>query len=587
MKNFSWRCVLVLIAFYSSVTLYGNENPNINGILYSRIGYDLNSIKHIMVRSTSDKFIDHKMWYEIKNELGKRILKGKLINKGIKWKSAWWLIDFSNLNQEGIFTCEVFNSEGTILRTESFEVRHNLLWDKTWKTVSLEQLEGRIKLRNKNIEKYSAEYAEGGGWQDCGSYLREVNSHVTMLVGLFDLLELVEENIQKEDRVELQKQIIIGVDYLAFCQEQGKALGKGDGAIIHEHPKHNTVITGDVAKGAMAFARASALLKDDYQDKANEYHERAIRSFDWLNENGPVHYPGGWDFNGVVQPNDGFDPIPYGASENFVRPEEWKTRDLVMMMWAALELYKSGSEEYKEQAVKFASFITERQIPIDKPEGRFYGHFKTFKSTDITEKAWEHHHMGFDAGSTFPHYLVPLMQMYQLLNNHKDAAVWDRVIRNFAYGYFLPACSNNPFLLLPMGYFEGEGLLEFSGMWHGINGAYGSAAALALELFNYTGDIQFKEIATSNLQWIAGLNSGIKEDNKWVSKSMIYAIGDEYIGSWTKIPGTICNGFEADQQFKFAKPTAKTDGPFVFTDEGWITHSGGWLSAISRLVIYK
>jgi hypothetical protein len=175
--------------------------------------------------------------------------------------------------------------------------------------------------------------------------------------------------------------------------------------------------------------------------------------------------------------------------------------------------------------------------------------------------------------------------MVQRWPDHKDAQVWDFAIRDFAYGYLLPACYNNPFYLLPMGYFDGEGLLTFSGLWHGINGAYGSAAALALDLGSYLKDARFGKIATGNLQWIAGLNSGIVEEDRFTPKSMIYGIGDEYVGSWTKIPGTICNGFDSFTQFEFAVPRASTDKPSVFTDEGWITHSGGWLSALSRLPV--
>lgn len=574
---------LVFIGVLNVVCAIGKNALPEGGILYSRIGYDLNSEKHIIIRGSSTDFISMNSTFAISDTMGNKVLTGQINYWGKKWKSSWWRIDFSQLQKEGKYKCSVLSGKNEILKTGAFEVKDNLLWNKTWKTVSLQQLEGRIKLRNKNLKSLGFEYAQGGGWQDCGSYLREVNSHATMLVGLLDLLENAGDRVSKENIKDISDQVLIGTDYIAFCHDQGKALGKGEGAIIHEHPKHTTVITGDVAKGALVFARAGHILNKEYPRKSKEYKERAIRSFNWLDDNGPIHFPSGWDFNGLVQPNDGFDPIPYGAPEGFVRPQEWKTRDLVMMMWTALELFKSGKDEYKALAVKYARLIMKRQVEIDKPEGRFYGHFKAFKSVDFTEKAWEHHHMGFDAGSTFPHYLIPMIQMTKLLSDHPDALLWDKTIRRFAYGYFLPACMSNPFSLLPMGYFRGEGLLEFSGLWHGMNGAYGSAAALALELYQYTDDQQFKSIATSNLQWIAGLNAGIEEGNKYVSKSMIYGIGDEYIGSWTKIPGTICNGFESYKQFQFTKPRADDDGPWVFTDEGWITHSGGWLSALSRL----
>ena len=449
--------------------------------------------------------------------------------------------------------------------------------------VAIEQLEARIKMRNNNIISYGSEYAQGGGWQDCGSYLREVNSHASMIIGLMDIIEFSGSRITREEKSKIIEQIKTGLDYLAFCQDKARELGKGEGAIIHEWPRHTNVITGDVAQGALCFARAYYLFSSTDIDHRDEYFERAKRSFHWLDTHGPVHYPGGTDFSGILQPDDGFNPIAYGAPKDFKRPEEWKTRDLVMMLWVAVELAKAGIGTYQEIASRYAELIMERQIPENNPEGRYYGHFKSFKSSGFTEKAWEHHHMGYDAGATFPHYIIPLIQMMKLWSNHPNAKQWDQTIRNFAYGYFLPACFDNPFYLLPMGYFQGIGLLNFSGLWHGMNGAYGSAAALALELAQYTHDADFEKIATGNLQWIAGLNTGIEENNRYISKSMIYGIGDEYAGSWTKIPGAVCNGFEADEQFVITEPKSDTDGPWVFTDEDWITHSGGWLSAISRL----
>lgn len=581
------RIIFTLVFIF--VLLNGNAQPesshsaSISGILYSRIGYDIESDKRIIVRSSSKDYLEKGTMFIVQDSQNKVVYSDSILYWGEKWKENYWIADFSHLKTKGKYQLVVKINSDSALITRPFKIGPEILWNETWKTVSLTQLEGRIEMRNKNLKKHGPEYAQGGGWQDCGSYLREVNSHATMLVGLFDLLEFSKAQIAEEEKKQIIEQILIGLDYIAFCQDKARELGKGEGGVIHEWPKHTNVITGDVAKAALCFARGHYLFSELRMDRSDEYLERAERSFNWLDENGPINHPGGTDFHGNVLPDDGFEPIVYGATADFSRPEEWKTRDLVMMMWVAFELEKAGQREYKEKAVRYAKLLMSRQIPIEKPEGRFYGHFKSFKSADLTEKAWEHHHMGYDAGSTFPHYLIPLIQMVRLWNDHPDAELWDHTIRSFAYGYFLPACYNNPFYLLPMGYFKDEGLLEFSGLWHGMNGAYGSAAALALELAYYTDDKRFEKIAVGNLQWIAGLNTGIEKNNAYVSFSMIYGIGDEYIGSWTKIPGTICNGFESDGQFRFSKPKASTDGPWIFTDEGWITHSGGWLSAISRL----
>lgn len=579
MDKFTGKIVLVLVLLWMLV----DQSKAASGILYSRIGYDQTDPKQIMVRSgTFDPELERGSFFIIDQDKTDTVFSGKVRYWGKLWKSHWWVLDFSALSQNGTYKCVVGKESQKVYETKKFEVGQDILWKKTWETVSLKQLEKRIELRNQNIARLGPEYAEGGGWQDCGSYLRELNSHATMIVGLLDLLEFGQEKIPSGNLPDLQQQLIIGADYLAHCQDKARELGKGDGAIIHEWPKHLNVITGDVAKGALCFARASKLLRKEFPEKSEEYYKRAVTAFNWLHANGPINNPGGTNFGGDTLPDDGFQPIAYGAPEGYQRPAEWKTRDLVMMCWAAVEL--TGQDiSFQEKAVDLAGQIADRQVLKEQAEEGLYGHFRAYSSGAFSEKAWEHSEMGYDVGSTFPHYLIPIIKMARLWQGHQNSEKWNKMVRDFAYGYFLPACSSNPFYLLPSGYFTGEGLLTFSGLWHGINGAYGSAAALALELEEFTGDREFKKIATGNLQWIAGLNSGIEEQENYVSKSMIYAIGDEFMGSWTKIPGAICNGFEADEQFVFDKAKAETDGPFYFTDEDWITHAGGWLSAIVRM----
>lgn len=585
MRRFLLPAVVLMAAVSTSGAFEGSRVGEASrGILYSRVGYDLGSDKRIIVRAKDGDFLAKEARFSIADEGGPDVWRGTVAAWGEKWGSHWWVVDFSGLRKSGRFVCVVETRQGEPLVTKPFAVREHLLWDASWRTVALDQLVARIELRNRNIQRHGPEYAQGGGWQDCGSYLREVNSHATMLTGLFDLLEFSGDRIVAEDRRALIGQCLIGLDYIAFCQDKGRELGQGEGAIIHEWPKHTNVITGDTALGALCFARAAHLLRDAKPEKAVEYRERAERSFRWLDENGPVLHPGGTDFAGVEQPDDGFDRLAHGAPPGFVRPDEWMTRDLVTMLWCAVELARDEDEaKYREIAARYAEEVRARQITREQAEGGFWGHFRTYATAPFSEKAWIHHHMGYDAGGTFPHYLVPLIEMTRRWPGHPDAKRWEDVVRAFAYGYFLPACAENPFRLLPTGYFAGEGLLTFSGLWHGINGAYGSAAALALEIERMTGDARFRSIAIANLQWIAGVNAGVAEEGRYVAKSMIYGIGDEFIGSWTKVPGAICNGFESDKQFVFTEPKRETDGPFYFTDEDWITHSGGWLCALSRL----
>jgi hypothetical protein len=210
--------------------------------------------------------------------------------------------------------------------------------------------------------------------------------------------------------------------------------------------------------------------------------------------------------------------------------------------------------------------------------------------------------VGHDTGSIFPHYLVPFMEMLTRWYDHPDAAQWREAIQKFAYGYFLPACRQNPFYLLPEGYFAGQGLLTFCGPWHGINASLLFGATLAARLEMFTGDRSFRQIATGNIQWIAGLNAGItreamqgcviwKEDIEpgiALPYSQIQGVGQRSISSWTGIPGTIVNGFSTNPQFQLVvEPSVENDGPWLYTDEDWIPHSGGWVSAISQMRLLK
>jgi hypothetical protein len=263
-----------------------------------------------------------------------------------------------------------------------------------------------------------------------------------------------------------------------------------------------------------------------------------------------------------------------------------------------MELFNAGKTTYREDAVRIARQVMQRQIPRAEAEGEFYGHFRTFASGRFSEKAFIHHHVAHDTGGSFPHYIVPLIDMCRWWYDHPDAPRWRETVLNFAYGYFLPACRKNPFFLLPVGYFSGEGLLSFCGPWHGFNTSIGFAAALAAELEGFTGDSAFREIAVGNLQWIAGLHAGVTRDSLKGSQfwradipagqalpySQIQGVGRKWVGNWSGIHGTIPNGFDVNPQFQIAvKPSRAADGPWLYTDEDWIPHAGGWISGLVHL----
>lgn len=547
-----------------------------DGFLYSQIGYDLHMPMRFLVRSSRADFLSPQATFAVLDASnGEELTGGDLRSWGECWREHWWAGDFTRLDRSGRCLLVVREGSRELWRSEPFAVAEHLLWEQTWRPVALEQLDERARIAR-----------NGNGWMDAGDYAwREANSHASLTISLTRLLEAGFRWMTAEEQARVAAHIQRGADYLARCQDKAAALGNGEGALIHEFPGYFQTLPGDVAQAAIAFARASRLLSEVEPARAADYLQRGTRALEWLKRADPP-------------PASGFDPIPHGAPAGYTPPADWMTRELLLFTWAAVELVKAGAPQYQEDALRFARQVIERQVPESAREQGFYGHFYTFSDKRFTEKAVIHHHFGRDCGGTFPFYIIPLIEMTRRWFDHPEVETWRQAIRNFAYGFFLPACLANPFHILPNGIFGAEGLLTHHGMWHGMNLIYGYAAALAVELKKVTGDFRFWQIAAGNLQWIAGLNAGITAESLKGSLkfraaippgtaqpySMICGVGRQSAGSWTNIRGTICNGFDVDEQFCFnLQPQKSTDGPMMFTDEDWITHSAGWLMGLTEL----
>ena len=575
--RFTGLCFFLFL-FISFPDLPAQNNPAWSHLSYSQVGYDTGLPKYAMIRDSAAGYLSKDATFVLKKICdGKKVAAGKPEFLGQKWKQYWWKADFSGLDKPGGYFLEIRDGKNNVLTSDlrlPIKIGEGLLWNETWYATALEHL----------LVRDSLSYQPEGGWKDCGSTLQEVSSHAIMLNGLCDLLEQVPLSRIEAHRDLIREQLVVGADYIAHCQDRAFQLGYQEGAVVHETRENLKVVTGNVAKTAMILARISRLLEESNGTKSREYKKRALKSYSWIDRYGPqLHW----------ENSDNF-AITHGAPYGMKRPpEEWMTRDMVMMMWAALELWKCGETEYKQKAVGWARKIMARQVPREKNEEGLYGHFYTYDSFDFTEKAnihcgaWNANYKAYNQGGHFPHYLVPMVEMVRIWGEHPDAPKWERTVRDFAYGYFIPATSRNPFKILPAGYYKGEGLLNFSGWYHGHNKIFGYAAALALEFHSMFSDPAFVEIATANLQWIAGLHCGFPEEDEFSSASMIVGVGNCWMADWDAMKGTITNGFEADGQFRLTRPSIETDLPVVFGDEGGIHHPAGWISGLSRLIRYQ
>jgi hypothetical protein len=506
------------------------------------------------------------------------LLRGLLPEVNLSWGIPWRVIEPRVNLAQGKYRLKVLTPDHSIIDSVEFMVGKDILWEKTWRAVSYEQAERRERFSEKHNGKPL-------GWFDAGMHWQEANAHAAYLVGLCDAWDHRGTTFEPKVRDRLLRQLINGADYLALLQDKGEALTGELGPLVHQSFKiDHLVLPTDAPRAAVAWARVAACLPPEYSDRTEGYRHRAKRALDWFLAK-PRH---------VGQPACG---IPHGISGEWERPHEFTTPDLSQCV-EALFLLQDG------RVFSLVKQWLQRQIPKQKAHryDGLFGHFRLFNSSTLTEKAWTHgfdpEGYGFNCGQTLGHHLIPLVALLRKYPTHPDAGVWRQALEAYAYGYFLPACSRNPFLLAPLGWFEGQGLIHFGGLWHGCNGLYGRMAAQALEFADFFCDPAFLALAEGNLQWIAGLNGGLSRDmtsachlsspdvpgEKVVPVSMIHGIGEQTAGSWLNLKGAICNGFATGDQFVWDQSVeSRTDGPHTFTDEDWITHAGGWLSGVSRL----
>ncbi|MEM8947379.1 MAG: hypothetical protein AAGD11_19550 [Planctomycetota bacterium] len=562
-----------------------NSTRPIRGLLYSQVGYESTLPVRIVIRSTDRNFLSAQAKCQLTKSDGNVTREALCEFWGSLWGSYWWIAEFIADLPEGQWSVKVSDQDTISLADDGLTVAKNILWDRTVHLMAIEMLESRALLAKAK-----------SGWMDAGMMWQESNAQSTMILGLLDVIEYSSDRLDSMDLERIEKQVINGCNYLVATQKKATELGHPDGAMCHDIiGNENEILPSDALKAVVALRRSSRLLSDQYAVPRRRYADCAHRTYRWLLNN--------------AQPlgDQGFSRrqrgIPYSTP---IPQDEWPTRDLVMRCWGALETWKCGDADAKHVAVETAREIIARQFSRENSEAGYFGHFREFRSLDFSEKSWSHSiyqmDFGADAGGIFPNYLIPFLEMLRLWPEHVEAHTWQEALNDFVYGYLLPGCQQNPFLIIPLGIFGHEGPLYFAGTFHGMNAIYGFTAALAVELYELLNDPKLLEVAYSNLQWIAGLNAGLTtqsletgsvvfktdtSEGTAIPVSMIHGVGHRTAGTWFGTRGVICNGFGTGKQFEHdVDPLAVNDGPHSFTDEDWIPGSAGWLAGICRLQNY-
>ena len=546
---------------------------SVKGFLVSQVGYDAGRVKQALLRATSSTWADGCTFEARDVYNGQMYFRGDVVRWGEKWASTWWLLPFTGLYRKGTYRLHVLQGSKELICSDPFDVEEDLIWKRTVPPVAFEQFEARAR-----------QARHGVGWKDCGSDWRECGSHTLALIGLCDLLHDGFEFFDLDSQKRLGEIIRTGCRFVCGLMEKARAAGLPEGAIVHEVPNHAVEIPGDAASAAMSLAYAARLLSDWWPEETADWQRRALLLFERF-----LSMPS--------YTNGGFSSLNRGISGE-TQPDGFMTRDLLMALWAGVQLASSGRTELKERLFSLADRILLRQIRQNRAEFGFWGHFREFETFPFSEKANTHHDVGHDTGTVVAWNMRPIMELARRFPEHPRTADLRQCVSDFATHFAIPACQANPFGLLPQGVFDGQGLLDFCGPWHGTNVTYGYFASMAVRMAAFLQLPALLDLAVANVQWICGLNAGITTEAMagsvvWretipegiaVPYSQIVGVGRRSVGGWTDIRGTIVNGFSTNPQFTLQVPPAvENDGPWLFTDEDWIPHAGGFLSAVALI----
>jgi hypothetical protein len=527
-------------------------DASVTGFLVSQIGHDLGEPVRAIHRAPAADSLPADAAVVAHGPGGER--RTPLARWGACWGAHWRVADLGPL-PAGHWRLEL-RSGGTVHAVDEVEVAPQRLFNASWRQVALEQLERRTRI---------AHQGHGTGWQDAGCDWQEANSHGACVIGLADLLLRCGGRIDAPGRERIAAQIRGGVKLLDKLQDAASG-----GALSHELVRAaGRNLARDALWAALAWALAARALGGT---EGEAWRTRGRRALAWWRAS-PIDLAG-------------MDPVAHAWDASYVPPAERAVGDLALAAWAAAELGEAD-------AATLAGRVCDLQIA--PCAGGPHGHFWQFSDRRHPACVWTHNNIGPDTGDTGLPVALCLAMVLRLLPGHTDAPRWRDCLAAWSEGWFEPGCAASPFNITPR--LWKNGWVHFGGLWHGMNAAYGLAAATADELADLLSRPRLRAIAQGNRQWIAGLHAGLTADSRigchmtWpevapgqaLAASMITGVGRRWLNAWMAIPGTICNGFSVGDQFRFDVPAdPASDGPHSFTDEDWITHAGGWLMAIAR-----
>jgi hypothetical protein len=418
----------------SLLSFAGNNyapSDGVAGLMFSQIGYEPGLPVRLIIRLPRKELLNENATCRLTAANGPVSYSTSFKYWGEIWKSHWWLAEFDEQVEEGVWNIQVTSQDQVVFSDTGLTVKKNILWDSVVEWASVDMLERRRHFTG-----------VGAGWQDAGTLWVESPAQSAMIIALAELPEQKREAFDADFNERIYKQLTVGCDYLVMTQEKAEELGFPKGSMSHDIKGHEKdILPHDAMKAVVALAKSSRTLPEKYSEQKQKYSKAARLAFRlayffsqtngrlWLHENAK-RFAGG----------------------KHIPKDEWPTRDLLVMCWAALEMDKLGNDAAKDVAVEYARQIMARQISKEKEESGFYGHFYEFSSMNHSETSWTHGivpvengvEFGVDMGGIYPNYLMPVIELLRMYPDHTDVEKWKQTLINFTYGYLIPAVKETP-----------------------------------------------------------------------------------------------------------------------------------------------
>ena len=568
-------------------------------LLYSQLGYYAQGEKQAFLRAPAADAPDALAGaaFALRDKDGQAAYTGALQAWGERWRSRWWVADFSAFTQRGEYTLDT--PAGT---SAPFYIGEDALSAQGLRTVALEQLEER---RQRGVP----------GWRDCGSEIRELSSMVITVLALADLWD--NPALLPYDRDRLLAELRHGVEAILASQEHWPDDPERDGRFNHDAFRMTNYGTTDyhnwhdTAYALTALARVLPVLRETDPVLARACLCAAERAYANALRR-PYHLES--DFGQRSHPEidytqDDFAPMVHDiAGKLYGKPEGWRipttlrTKEKLVFAHACCLLYEeTGHPQYLDTAIAYADSACARQCrhrdDIARDGEGFFYEFEDDDEAFVVEFAHNHK---FLMGNIEPVNLQALMKLARLLPDAPQVSTWLHTLHAYAHRYVKRTAALTPLSIYPQSVYShpAHGGVHFFGMVvHGFTCLYGMIACNLFALSDFLQDEELARLGERNLLFAVGRNPGFPnayDATAWTCKSLIKGVGSNAFGGHhglSHVPhGSAMNGFAISQFDASLKLGDLPDEPMgilkpdntYFFNEDYLPHSHGYVRGVAR-----